>query len=178
MGNYRAWYLSLTAVLLIGSPLSAVAQKEPSLKMVYAVWKNPGGASNIMKQMNKKTYDLVEAYAVLVKHSTGKVEVSQRHNQAGGSPAAMTASETIDTAIARLSALPPNAADSAKAYAPSDGPASRLSEKDLKKVVGMLNPGQSAVLLISPKPDVSEVQRFLGMGGQGKPEVVVVDIQQ
>jgi hypothetical protein len=178
MGTYRALYLSVAAFMLVAAPGRALAQKEQPLKMVYAVWKDPGGAANIMKQMNKKTYDVVEAYAVLVKHSTGKVEVSQRHNQAGGSAAAMTASETIDTAIARLSALPPNAADSAKAYAPADGPASRLSEKDLKKVVGMLNPGQSAVLLISPKPDVSEVQRFLGMGGQGKPEVVVVDIQQ
>ena len=120
--------------------------------------------------MNKKTYDLVEAYAVLVKHSTGKVEVSQRHNQAGGSAAAMTASETIDTAIARLSALPPNAADFAKAYAPSDGPASRLSEKDLKKVVGMLNPGQSAVLLISPKPDTRRSSGSWGWAGRVPPK--------
>jgi hypothetical protein len=52
-----------------------------------------------------------------------------------------------------------------------------LSEKDLKKVVSMLGPGESAVLLISPKPDVSEVERFMGMGGQGAPEVVVVDIK-
>jgi hypothetical protein len=178
MGNYRAWYLSLAAFLLGAGPVTAQAQEETPLKMVYAVWKSPGGAANIMKQMNKKTYDLVEAYAVLVKDETGKVQVSQRHNQAGGSATAMTASQTIDTAIARLSALPPDAADSVSAYAPSDGPASRLSEKDLKKVVSMLDPGESAVLLISPKPDVSEVKRFLGLGGLGAPEVVVVDIQQ
>jgi len=144
--------------------------------MVYAVWKDTGGAANTMMHMNKKTYDLVEAYAVLVKDTAGKVEVSQRHNKAGGSARAMQASQTIDTAIARLSALPPNAADSAIGYAPN-GPASRLSEKDLKKVVSMLGPGESAVLLISPKPDVSEVERFMGMGGQGAPEVVVVDIK-
>jgi hypothetical protein len=88
----------------------------------------------------------------------------------------MQASQTIDTAIARLSALPPNAADSVSAYAPRSGPASHLSEKDLKKVVSMLGPGESAVLIISPKPDVSEVQKFMGMGGQGTPEVVVVDM--
>jgi hypothetical protein len=38
--------------------------------MVYAVWKDTGGAANTantMMHMNKKTYDLVEAYAVLVK---------------------------------------------------------------------------------------------------------------
>jgi hypothetical protein len=53
-----------------------------------------------------------------------------------------------------------------------------LSEKDLKKVVSMLGPDESAVLLISPKPDVSEVERFMGMGGTGAPEVVEVDIKQ
>jgi hypothetical protein len=144
--------------------------------MVYAVWKDIGGAANSMRHMNKKTYDLVEAYAVLVKDTTGKVVVSQRHNKAGGSDRAMQASQTIDTSIARLSALPANAADSASGYAPKSGPVSHLSEKDFKKVVSMLGPGESALLIISPKPDVSEVQSFLGMGGQGAPEVVVVDI--
>jgi|RhiMethySRZTD1v2_1073278.scaffolds.fasta_scaffold158187_2 hypothetical protein len=57
--------------------------------------------------MNRKTYDLIEAYAILVKDKTGKVEV---HNQAGGSDRAMVASQTNDTAVARLSALPANAA--------------------------------------------------------------------
>ena len=177
MGTYRALYLSLAAFLAVGGPLTAQAQTEPPLKMVYAVWKGTGGAANTMKQMNKKTYDLVEAYAVLVKDTAGKVEVAQRHNKAGGSDRAMQASETIDTSIARLSALPANAADSGIGYAPS-GPASRLSEKDLKKVVSMLGPGESAVLLISPQPNVSEMERFLGMGGQGAPEVVAVDIKE
>ena len=176
MGTYRAWFQSLAAFLLVGGPLPAQAQEEQPLKMVYAVWKDIGGAANTMKHMNKKTYDLVEAYAVLVKDTAGKVEVSQRHNKAGGSDRAIQASQTIDTAIARLSALPPNAADSASAYAPRSGPASHLSEKDLKKVVSMLGPGESALLIISPKPDVSEVQKFMGMGGQGTPEVVVVDM--
>ena len=178
MGTYRAWYLSLAAFLLVPGQVRAQDKEAPPLKMVYAVWKDQGGAGNIMKQMNKKTYDLVEAWAVLVKDKTGKVVVSERHNKAGGSAAAMQASETIDTAIARLSALPANAADSAKAYAPANGPASRLSEKDLKKVVGMLKPGNSAVLLISPKPNVSEMEHTLGMGGQGTPEVVEVDINE
>jgi hypothetical protein len=178
MSTYRAWYLSLTAFLLVGSPLPAVAQKDGPLKMVYAVWGDPGSAATIMRNMNKKTYDLVEAYVVLVKDKTGKVEVTQRHNQAGGSDRAMVASQTLDTAVARLSALPANAGDSAKAYAPQSGPASRLSEKDLKKVVNMLNPGESAVLLISPKPNVAEMEHTLGMGGQGTPEIIQVDINE
>ena len=48
----------------------------------------------------------------------------------------------------------------------------------MKKVVSMLSPGESAVLLISPEPNVAEMERFLGMGGQGTPEVVEVDIKQ
>jgi len=177
VSTYRTWYLSLAALVVVVGPLSAQAQDGPPLKMVYAVWKSTGGASNTMHHMNKKTYDLVEAYAVLVKDTAGKVEVKDRHNKAGGSPQAMQAAETIDTAIARLSALPANAADSAAGYRPAGGPASHLSEKDLKRVVGMLDPGESAVLLISPAPDVSEVQKFVGMGGQAAPEFVVVDLQ-
>jgi hypothetical protein len=177
MGTNRLWYLSLTAFLLVASPWSAQAQTD-GLKMVYAVWEGTGAAENTMRHMNKKTYDLVEAYAVLVKDKNGKVEVKQRHSQAGGSDRALVASETIDTAIARLSALPENAADSAQAYAPKSGPASHLSEKDLKRVVGMLNPNESAVLLISPKPNVSGMEKFLGMGGQGTPEIVQVDIKE
>ena len=177
MSIYRTWYQSLAALVAVVGPLSAQAQDEAPLKMVYAVWKSPGGAANTMSHMNKKTYDLVEAYAVLVKDTAGKVEVKDRHNKAGGSPQAMQAAETIDTAIARLSALPANAADSAAGYRPASGPASHLSEKDLKRVVGMLDPGESAVLLISPAPDVSEVQKFVGMGGQAAPEFVVVDLQ-
>ena len=107
------------------------------------------------------------------------MELKQRHNQAGGSDLAMEASVVIDTAVDRLTALPPNADDSVAAYAPVPGsPASRLSEKDFKKVVSMLDPGESAVLLISPEPDVSEIERVLGMGSQGTPEVVQVDLEE
>jgi hypothetical protein len=177
VGTYRTWYLALAASVAVVGPLSAQGQEEPPLKMVYAVWKSPGGAESAINHMNKKTYDLVEAFAVLVKDSSGKVEIKKRHNKAGGSARAMQAAETIDTAIARLSALPANAADSAAGYAPAGSPASRLSEKDLKRVVSMFKPGESAALLISPKPDVTQVQKYVGMGGQPGPEFVVVDIQ-
>jgi hypothetical protein len=53
-----------------------------------------------------------------------------------------------------------------------------LSEKDFKKVLSMLDPGESAVLLISPEPDVSEIERVLGMGSQGTAEVVQVDLEE
>src|SRR5436190_2549290 len=114
MSTYRAWYLSLAAFILVAGPRPLLAQSDAPLKMVYAVWKDPGSAATIMRNMNKKTYDVVEAYAVIVKDKTGKVEVTQRRNKAGGSDRAMVASQIIDTSIARLSALPANAADSAK----------------------------------------------------------------
>jgi hypothetical protein len=177
MGTYARGIWSLAAFLVVGSPLPGQAQEEAPLKMVYAVWKSPGAAANVVSQMNKKTYDKVEAYAVIVKDSTGKVELKQRHNKAGGSDRAMQAAVVIDTAVARLSALPPNADPYSVGYAPG-GPASRLSEKDFKKVVSMLDPGESAVLLISPEPDVSEIERVLGMGSQGTPEVVQVDLEE
>jgi hypothetical protein len=179
MGTYARGTWSLAAFLVVGSAIPAQGQEGPPLKMVYAVWKSPGAAATIMSQMNKKTYDKVEAYAVIVKDSTGKVQLKQRYNKAGGSDPAMQAAVVIDTAVARLSALPPNAEDSTVAaigYAPN-GPASRLSEKDFKKVVSMLDPGESAVLLISPEPDVSEIERVLGMGSQGAAEVVEVDLE-
>lgn len=166
---------SLAAFLVIGSPMPAQAQKEPPLKMVYAVWKSAGGAANILAGMNKKTYDMIEAYVVLVKDTAGTTKVKQRGNKTGGDPTAMRASEIVDNAVARLSALP--SPDSAKAYVTPNGPASHLSDKDLKKVATMLHPGQSGLLMITPKPDVSEVERFMGMGSQGKPEVVVADLE-
>jgi hypothetical protein len=84
------------------------------------------------------------------------------------------ASQTIDSAIARLSAPP---ADSASGYAPT-AQTSRLSEKDLKKVVGMFGPGESVLLLMSPKPATAEIQRSLGAGAEGTPEVVVLEVKQ
>ena len=177
MRSYRAWYLSLAAFLMVGSPLPAQAQAEPPLKMIFAVWKDTAAAAHTMKSMSKGAYDLVEAYAVLVKDTTGKVEVRQRHNQSGGSVTALQASQLVDTAIVRLSAPAPSAGDSASGYAPS-GQVSRLSKEDLNKVVGMFGPGESALILMSSKPAVSEIKRSLGVGALGAPEIVELDVKQ
>ena len=177
MGTYTRGTWPLALFVLFANPLVA-QDKDPPLKMVYAVWKDIGGAAYTVTQMNKKNYDKVEAWAVIVKDSTGKVEVTQRGNKAGGSARAMQASVIIDTAVARLGALPANAGENASQYRPASGPASRLSEGDLKKVVSMLHPNESALLAISPKPDVADVEKFMGMGGHGTPEKVVIDLQQ
>ena len=96
MGTYTRGTWPLALFVLFANPL--LAQDKDPLKMVYAVWKDIGGAAYSVAQMNKKNYDKVEAWAVIVKDSTGKVEVTQRHNKAGGSDRAMQASVIIDTA--------------------------------------------------------------------------------
>ena len=164
MGTYARGIWSVAAFLLVAGPLAAQDTAEPPpLRMIYAVWKNADGAGHAMSKMSKTAKDQVEAYAVLVKNDAGHVEVKQRHNQAGGSARALQASQVIDTAIARLSAPLLTAEDSAAGYAPN--PNSRLSDEDLKKAVTMFGPGQSAVLLVSPKPAVSATRALPGHGG-------------
>lgn len=175
MGAYAPGIWSLAAFLVASSPLLAQEKAETPLRMIYAVWKDTAGAGYAMKHMSKGAYDKVAAYAVLIKDEHGAVEVKTRHNQAGGSPTAMQASQVIDTAIARLSALPPSAADSAAGYAPSAP--SRLSEEDLNKAKAMFGPKQSALLLLSPKPAVSEIQRSLGAGHQSNAQIVELEVK-
>jgi hypothetical protein len=177
MSTYGAWYLSLAAVLLVASPLPAHAQEEASLRMIYAVWKDSAGAGSAIKRMSKGALDLVEAHAVLVKDEAGKVEVKEKYQKAGGSAASLQAGQVVDTAIARLSAPAPSAADSVSGYAPNQ-PARRLSEEDLKKVVGMFGPGESALILLSPKPAVSQIERSLGTGMQSDAEIIELDVKE
>ena len=174
MSTYRPWYLSLTAFLLVASPWSAQAQEEAQVKMIYAVWAAPSAAENTLKHMNKGAKDQMEAYAILTKDKAGKVDVTQRYYKSRGSATGLQASETLDRAIARLSTSDTSSVDSASGYAPQP---SRLSEKDLKKVVEMFDPGESALLLLSPKPAVSDIQRAIGMGAQGQPEIVVLEVK-
>jgi hypothetical protein len=53
-----------------------------------------------------------------------------------------------------------------------------LSEADLKKVVGMFGPGQSALILLSPKPAISQIERSLGVGGMSNAEIVELEIKE
>ena len=175
MRTYGPRYLSLAAVLLAASPLRALAQEEAPLRMIYAVWKDSAGADKAIKNMSKGALDQVEAHAVLVKDKAGEVKVAERYSKPGSARAAQ-ASQVVDTAIARLNRPIPSAADSVSGYAPNQ-PARRLSEEDLKKVVGMLGPGESALILLSPKPAVSQIQRFLGTGMQSDAEVIEIEVK-
>src|SRR5918995_1144571 len=125
MNTYRAWYQSL-AFLLVAIPGLAQAQTEAPVKLIYAVWEDSTAAENTLKHMSKGAKNQIAAYAVLVKDKDGTVETKLRHHKTAGF-SGVQSSQTIDSAIARLSE---SATDSASGYAPS-APASRLSEKDL-----------------------------------------------
>jgi hypothetical protein len=176
MSTYRAWYVSLAAFLLVAGRLPAQAQDEAPLRMIYAVWSDTTGAGYAMQNMSKSARDLVEASAVLIKDKNGHVEVKHRQNKAGGSVRALQASQVVDTAIARLSAPPPSAADSVSGYAPT--PPRRLSEQDFTKIMGMFGPGESALILMSPKPAIAEIERALGVGTQSDAEIVELEIKE
>ena len=83
---------------------------------------------------------------------------------------------TAITGLKTLEGVPCVAEDSAAGYAPN--PNSRLSDEDLKKAVTMFGPGQSAVLLVSPKPAVSELERSLGMGAQSNAQIMELEVKQ
>ena len=167
MTTYRAWYLSLTAFLLIAGPRPAHAQKEAPVKLIYAVWKDTTGAERAVKHMSTEAKDKIEAYAVLIKDTAGTVEPRLRHHKAH-SATGLQASQTLDSAIARLSAPPGDTASMKN---------SRLSEEDLNKVVSMFNPGESVLLLLSPEPAVADIKHALGMGAMGHPEVVELKVK-
>ena len=167
------FHQSLAGLLLVAIPGAAQAQEEAPVKLIYAVWQDSTAAENTLKRMSKSAKDQIAAYAVLVKDKNGHVETRLRHHKIAGF-SGVQSSQTIDSAIARLS---DSATESASGYA-LNPPASRLSEKDLKKVVGMFGPGESVLLLMSPKPAVSEIQRALGVGAQGAPKVVVLEVKQ
>jgi hypothetical protein len=176
MGKYASGIWAVAALLLVAGPLTAQDKAEaPPLRMIYAVWKDASGAGYAMSKMSKSAKDQVEAYAVLVKDDAGHVAVKERGNKAGGSDRAMQASMVIDTAVARLSAPPATAEDSAAGYAPN--PNSRLSPEEFKKAYTMLGPGQSALLLLSPKPNVSELERSLGTGAQSNAQIMELEVK-
>jgi hypothetical protein len=174
MTTYRAWYQSLAGFLLVAIPGAAQAQTEAPVKLIYAVWEDSTAAENTLKHLSKGAKDQIAAYAVLVKDKDGNVDTKLRHHKTAGF-SGVQSSQTIDSAIARLSE---SATESASGYAPGAPTSSRLSEKDLKKVRDMFGPGESVLLLMSPKPAVSEIQRALGAGAQGAPEVVVLEVKQ
>ena len=171
MSTYRALYLSLTSCLLVASPWSLQAQSEAPVKLVFAVWHDTTGAESAVKRMSTSAKDQIEAYAVLIKDAQGKVDTRLRHHR-GNSVTGVQSSQTVDSAIARLSDT-----DSSQAYAVKTK-ATHLSEEDLKKVVGMFNPTESALLVVTTQPNAIEITKTLGLGAYGHPEVVQLEVKK
>jgi hypothetical protein len=173
MSTYRAWYLSLASSLLVASPWTVQAQSEAPVKLVFAVWHDTTGAEGAVGRMSKSAKDQIEAYAVLIKDPQGKVDTRLRHHRAN-SVTGVQSSQTVDSAVARLS---DPLTDSAQGYAVSTR-TTRLTEEDLKKVVGMFNPNESALLIVTSKPNAMEITQTLGMGAYGHPEIVELEVKK
>jgi hypothetical protein len=176
MSTYRMWYLSLAGFFVTAGSLSAQAPAEPAQKMIIAVWPDTTAASNTVKHMSKSAKDQIAAYGVLIKHKDGTVDVKERYHNPRGPGEGVQASDIIDRATARLS-QPAGATDSASGYE-SSGKPSQLSPEDLKKVESMFNPGESALLLLSPTPAVSQIKRSLGAGAQSDVDIVELSVKE
>jgi hypothetical protein len=175
MSGYRMCYLSLAGLLVTAGTLSAQEAAEPAQKMIIAVWSDKTAASNTVKHMSQSAKNQIAAYGVLVKDKDGAVAVKERYHNPTGPGAGVQASDIIDRATARLSE-PAGATDSASGYE-SGGKASQLSPEDLKKVQSMFGPNESALLLLSPTPDVSQIKRSLGLGGQSDVDIVELSVK-
>ncbi len=177
MSSYPLWCLSLAGFLLMVGPLSAQAPEDAAQKMIVAVWSDTTAASNTVKHMTKGAKDKTAAYGVFIKHKDGTVEARERYHNPTGPGAGVQASDIIDRAAVRLSTPAASATDSASGYEASAKP-SQLSPEDLQKVQGMFGPNESALLLLSPAPAVSEIKRTLGLGAQSDVEVVELTVKQ
>ena len=175
MRTYRLRYLSLAGFLLGAGPLSAQEPAEKPLKMVIAVWPDTNGAPNTVKHMSKSAKDQIAAYGVFVKDKDGAVTPRQRYHNTTFQ--GVQSSDIIDRAVARMRTPATSAADSASGYAPN-GQASQLSPEDLKKFEGMFGPNESALMLLSPAPDISQLERTLGIGNQADVEIMELSVKE
>ncbi len=177
MSTYPMWYLSLAGFLLVVGPLSAQAPTEAPQKMIIAVWPDTTAASNTVKHMSKSAKDQIAAYGVLIKHKDGSVETRERYHNPRGPGAGVQSSDIIDRATVRLSTPAASGTDSTSGYE-SSGKPSQLSPEDLQKVQSMFGPGESALLLLSPTPAVSEIRRTLGLGAQSDVDIVELTVKE
>jgi len=171
------WYLSLAGFLLVVGPLSAQAPTEAPQKMIIAVWPDTAAASNTVKHMSKGAKDQIAAYGVLIKQKDGSVETRERYHNPRGPGAGVQSSDIIDRATVRLSTPAASGTDSTSGYESSDKP-SQLSPEDLQKVQSMFGPGESALLLLSPTPAVSEIKRTVGLGAQSDADIVELSVKE
>ncbi len=165
MNTHHAMWLPLAGLLALADPLPAQAHGQAPLKLIYAVWEDATGAPNAIAGLDKQLRDQIESYAVIARDRDGKVEIRDKHDKDDFSAPSVEASQTIDSVVALLNEP-----------APLDGNrATRISAESLDEMKDLLQPGESALLLMAPRPPVPELRRTLGMD-PGDAEVVEVEV--
>jgi hypothetical protein len=165
MNTHHAMWLPLAGLLALADPLPAQGHGQSPLKLIYAVWGDATGAPNAIAGLDKHLRDQIEAYAILAKDPDGSVEIRAKHERDDFSAPSVEASQTIESVVALLNAP-----------APVDGNrATRISAANVAEMKDLLKPGESALLLMAPRPPIPELRRSLGMD-PGDAEVVEVEV--
>jgi hypothetical protein len=165
MNTHHLLSLPLAGLLAFVGPLPAQGHGQSPLKLIYAVWGDATGAPNAIAGLDKQLRDQIESYAILARGPDGSVEIRAKHDKDDLSAPSVGASQTIDSVVALLNQP-----------APVDGKrASRISAESAAEMKDLLQPGESALLLMAPRPPVRELRRSLGMD-PGDAEVVEVEV--
>ena len=159
MNTHRALYLPLAGLALFAHP-------GPSpLKMIYAVWEDSTGAANAIAALDNGLRGQIESYAIVTKGRDGTVQVREKHDRDDTSALSVEASQTIDSVVALLN----------EPAADGTGHKAQVSAENLTEMKDLLQPGESALLLMAPRPPIPELKRSLGME-PGDAEVVEVEV--
>ncbi len=159
MNTHRALYLPLAGLALLAHP-------GPSpLKMIYAVWEDSSGAANAIATLDQDLRGQIESYAIITKGRDGTVQVREKHDRDDTSAPSVEASQTIDSVVALLN----------EPATDGTGHKARVSAENLTEMKDLLRPGESALLLMAPRPPIPELKRSLGMD-PGDAEILEVEV--
>jgi uncharacterized membrane protein len=184
--------LALGAGPLAAQETGAAAADSTPLDLVFVVFPEPAGAGDALAAMSDTERQNLGSYAVVSKDSAGKVTVQDRKDASGGSQNAQNASQAIDGVVALLGRPTQDTQNQQQAqadtgggqadtsaYAPEGGQAAGgaygVSDADMGRMSGMLEPGGSALILVVEDPDAEATETAM-KGAEGSPEVVVVDV--
>ncbi len=156
--------LPLAGLLALAHPLPAQGHGQAPLKLIYAVWEDTTGAPNAIAGLDKQLRDQIESYAIITRDRDGSVDVREKHDKDDFSAPSVEAGQTIDSVVALLNEP-----------ARLNGNRATRIAKNLDEMKDLLQPGESALLLMAPRPPIPELRRTLGMD-PGDAEVVEVEV--
>ncbi len=156
--------LPLAGLLALAHPLPAQGHGQAPLKLIYAVWEDTTGAPNAIAGLDKQLRDQIESYAIITRDRDGSVDVREKHDKDDFSAPSVEAGQTIDSVVALLNEP-----------ARLNGTRATRIAKNLDEMKDLLQPGESALLLMAPRPPIPELRRTLGMD-PGDAEVVEVEV--